>query len=451
MGFAAFTPSPSAPVDPLPAGALDDDGDTRRILLRWLVGLRWAVFLILAATLPLGERFFGFHVLYEVALPVIALIVAFNAATQRRLRSARISSREVALGVALDLVAIGALLAASGGAANPFSAVFFVHVALAASLLPARTTFALAALAACLFASLFALPSGGCCANHVLTMGGGPPYPPAQPLNGGFSDHLVGMWAAFVVASGLVAHFLTRVRRALDERGREIARLRRQADEGARFAGLGTLAAGTAHELATPLGTIAVLAGEIDGAPAEQAAVHGRAIGEQVARCRDILARMQARVAEPRAPASTAVGRAVEAAVETWRGAHPSATVALSVHVPEGATVPLGADEIEAALGALLDNALHATGGGAAPIGVVVAEEQGAVVVRVEDAGAGVAPHLAKRLGEPFLTTKEPGEGMGLGLYLVRTLLSHVGGGLEVAPAEPRGTRVTLRFAEGAR
>jgi two-component system sensor histidine kinase RegB len=251
------------------------------------------------------------------------------------------------------------------------------------------------------------------------------------------------MWAAFVVASGLVAHFLTRVRRALDERGREIARLRRQADEVARFAGLGTLAAGTAHELATPLGTIAVLAGEIDGAPAAEAAVHGRAISEQVARCRDILARMQARIAAPRAPASAAVGQAVEAAVETWRGAHPGAAVELSVRVPAGVTVPLAAGEIEAAL--------HATGGGAAPIRVAVAEEHGAVVVRVEDGGAGVAPHLAHRLGEPFLTTKEPGEGMGLGLYLVRTLLSHVGGGLEVAPAEPRGTRVTLRFAEGAR
>jgi two-component system sensor histidine kinase RegB len=50
-------------------------------------------------------------------------------------------------------------------------------------------------------------------------------------------------------------------------------------------------------------------------------------------------------------------------------------------------------------------------------------------------------------VGEPFLTTKEPGEGMGLGLYLVRTLLTDVGGGLEVAPGIPRGTRVTLRFA----
>src|SRR5262249_52373793 len=156
--------------------------------------------------------------------------------------------------------------------------------------------FALAALAAMLFASLFALPAGACCPNH--------------PANGAFSTHLYGMWAAFVVASGLVAHFLTRVRRALDERGREIARLPRRAEESARFAALGTLAAGTAHELGTPLGTIAVLAGEIDGAPAGEASAHARAIAAQVARCRDILARMQARMPAARTPARAPVGAA---------------------------------------------------------------------------------------------------------------------------------------------
>jgi two-component system sensor histidine kinase RegB len=407
---------------------IDEGEDTGRILARWLVGLRWAVFLLLGATLPVGERFLDFHVKYAVALPVMAFVVAFNVVTQRRvLAGRRMDEREVALGVAVDLVAIGALLAASGGAANPLSAVFFVHVALAASLLPARTTFALAALAACLFASLFALPSGACCPSH--------------PANGAFSTHLYGMWAAFVIASGLVAYFLTRVRQ-------EIARLRRHAEEVDRFAALGTLAGGTAHELATPLSTIAVLAGEIEGAPETRAA-----IAAQVARCRDILTRMQAGAASPRPAARSAAAAAVEAAVETWRRAHPAVTVTVSTDLAPGATVPLSPGEIEAVLGAILDNALHASTMGEpapAPISVSLAVDGGAVVVRVDDLGTGVAPHLASRLGEPFLTTKEPGEGMGLGLYLVRTLLTNVGGGLEVTPSAPRGTRVTLRFAAEA-
>src|SRR4051812_17123922 len=236
----------------VPDSPVEAEGDaTGRILMRWLIGLRWAVFGFLAATLPLADRLFGFHVNYAIAVPVVAAVLAINALAQRHLAAGRaIHPHTCAVGAAVDLLAIGAVLAASGGAANPFSAVFFVHVALAASLLPARTTFALAALSACVFASLFALPAGACCPNH--------------PANGAFSTHLYGMWLGFVVAAGLVAYFLTRVRGALDERGREIGRLRRQAEEHARFAALGTLAAGTAHELATPLGTIAVLAGELD-------------------------------------------------------------------------------------------------------------------------------------------------------------------------------------------
>jgi two-component system sensor histidine kinase RegB len=435
MGFAASVPE-AVPESARSPGELDGT-DTSHILTKWLVGLRWAVFLLLGVTLPIGERFLDFHVRYAIALPVMALMVAFNAFTQRRLAAGHVSEREVALGVAVDLVAIGALLAASGGAANPLSAVFFVHVAIAASLLPARPTFALSALAVALFAGLFAIPpTGACCPNH--------------PANGAFSKHLYAMLGAFVLASGLVAYFLTRVRRALDERGRAIADLRRRAEEVNRFAGLGTLAAGTAHELATPLATIAVLAGEIGGAPAQEASAHATAIAAQVARCRDILTRMQAAVATPRVAAHTQAARAVEIAVEAWRRAHPDATVTLAADVPEGATMPLSAGEIEAALCALLDNALHATGGRGTPIVVGLSTERDAVILRVEDAGSGVAPHLAQRLGEPFLTTKAPGEGMGLGLYLVRTLLANVGGALEVAARAPQGTRVTLRFAGAA-
>src|ERR1700722_5736190 len=125
MAFAASLPQPSLAAGELPASEIDG-GDTSRILLRWLVGLRWAVFVLLGAMLPIGDRFLDFHVRYAVALPVLAGVIAFNLAMHRRLLPPPVPPRAVAAGVAVDLFAIGALLAASGGAANPFSAVFFV-------------------------------------------------------------------------------------------------------------------------------------------------------------------------------------------------------------------------------------------------------------------------------------------------------------------------------------
>ncbi|MCC6556832.1 MAG: HAMP domain-containing histidine kinase [Polyangiaceae bacterium] len=414
------------------------------IVLRWLIALRWAVFALLAATLPVDALLFGYHVHYAAAVPVLALAAAVNLFLIRRLRAAdRAPSSSagplVSLVVAADLVAIGVVLAASGGAGNPFSALFFVHIALAAALLPLRATIGLAALAGCVFAALFALPAAPCCPNH--------------PGHGAFSTHLYGMLAAFVLSSGLAAYFLHRVRRALDDGAAENARLRRRAEDASRFQALGALAAGTAHELGTPLGTIAVLADEAarDPAASDEARRRARVIAEQVERCRAVLARMRAsiRPADPRAGVDVAA--AALRGVDAWRAAHPGAQVLVRV-LDDGAadlTVALDPADIEAALHALLDNALHAMGGttARAPIVVTITADHGAPVLSVEDEGAGVPEALAPHLGEPFLSTKAPGEGMGLGLYLIRSLIEPLGGRLDVTPRRPAGTRVALRLA----
>jgi two-component system sensor histidine kinase RegB len=281
------------------------------------------------------------------------------------------------------------------------------------------------------------VPSGGCCANH--------------PAGGPFSAHLYGMWIAFVIVAGMVAYFLTRVRGALADREQEIAELRQQAEATARFASLGTLAAGTAHELATPLGTIAVLGGEIASGAAD-AEGNGAAILAQVTRCRDILSKMAGGGGARAKAAGAPIGASVRAAIVTWRKAHPEVRVDLAERAGAEARVALTAEDVEATVCTLLDNALHATraAGGAEVIEVEIAGDAGAVLVRVDDRGAGVAPRLEGRLGEPFLTTKEPGEGMGLGLYLIRTLLAQAGGQLEVARRAPTGTRITLRIAQAS-
>jgi two-component system sensor histidine kinase RegB len=107
---------------------------------------------------------------------------------------------------------------------------------------------------------------------------------------------------------------------------------------------------------------------------------------------------------------------------------------------------------VETALSALLDNALFASraAGAEEPIAVAVGRDEAGALVSVEDAGTGVPEGLRERLGEPFLTTKAPGEGMGLGLWLVRRAVEVGGGRLEVLPRAPCGTRVVLRLGEAS-
>lgn len=410
------------------------------IVYRWVSGLRWCVFVLMAGALVVGDLFLEQPVNRSVAALVLAAVVAANVFVALRVRPTTAASpRWMGLAVAFDLVALGALLAVGGGAANPFSALFFVYVALAASLLPARTAAALVALAALVFASLFMLPVGACCPNH--------------PTHGAFSAHLYGMLFAFVLGAGLVTYFLANVRRALDRRADEIAELRAQAEQGVRFAALGTLAAGTAHELNTPLATIYVLASELTerGASADEAAEVGGRIRRQVERCREVLTRLQGAASEPRASDPTDLGGAVDQAVSAWRQAHPGVEVTVERRGDGAREVSLTPEEVSAALGVLLDNALFATraAGAPRPIHISVEEGAGGTRVRVSDGGSGVDPSLVERLGEPFVTTKEPGEGMGLGLFWVRSMLKRVGGRLSVESARS-GTTVTLDLTASA-
>lgn len=414
----------------------EEDGDLY-LVQRGLTGLRLAVGALLLATLPLSERVLGFHVRYEIAIPAMALALVCNLVLALRVQVRRMPQRTLALGLVLDLLGIFGVLAASGGAANPWSALFLVHIALAAAVLPRATTLALSALGATLFLALFSVPSGACCPNH--------------PPHGAFSTHLYGMWCAFALSAGIIAFFVTRVRGALEARGREIARLRREAADNARFRALATLAAGTAHELNTPLGTIAVLAHEIaDRDDSSEIKKHANAIGTQVDRCREVITRLQAGEKKQAQIDPAEVTGAVQKAVTEWRAAHPHVAIATYVDACDSWRVSIATADVEAIIGALLDNAWFATSaiGRDEPIQVRIDRDENGPLIMVEDAGMGISEEILQRLGEPFVTTKEPGQGMGLGLWLVRRTLEEAGGRLEILSAASRGTRVVMRLPE---
>jgi two-component system sensor histidine kinase RegB len=266
--------------------------------------------------------------------------------------------------------------------------------------------------------------------------------------------HLRGMWIAFGVAAAFIVYFLRRVSRALAEREAELEVSRNLVARQERLAALATLAAGAAHELSTPLGTIALVAKELErevarlGSP-DQLADDVRLVRAQVDRCRAILERMCVDAGEMRGegfvPAT--VRELVDASLTGLTTGSPiRAEIAPDL---EGVSLRVPARAISEAIRGVLKNAQEASSPSGVPVKLLVRRIDRAVTFAVEDRGPGMPAAVLDRVGEPFFTTKPIGQGMGLGLFLARAVLERVGGSLSFDSMVGRGTTAVLRVPLG--
>jgi two-component system sensor histidine kinase RegB len=334
-----------------------------------------------------------------------------------------------------DIVLFTGLLYFTGGPSNPFSFLYLVQIALAAITVRAAWSGALTGLALLGSAVLFLVKS---------------------PLSTGISHaaymelHLRGMWVAFGVAAGFIAYFLFRVRRALEQREAELNESRRAAARQDRLASLATLAAGAAHELSTPLATIAVAVKELEreqsrGGGAAETLSDIRLIREQVDRCRAILERMSSdageSIAESLAPVT--LGELIKNAITglasriTVRCQVPEAATSLRMWLPHRAMAQ--------AVRGLVKNAQEASPPGSEVRVEVVARPE-SILIAIEDHGPGIPRPLIDRIGEPFFTTKPPGSGMGLGVFLARAVTERLGGQVRLESQPGQGTIATLQL-----
>jgi two-component system, sensor histidine kinase RegB len=338
-----------------------------------------------------------------------------------------------------DFVLLTVSLALCGGPSNPFSVLYLVYLTLACVLLGPVFGWIGAGVAAVCYAGLFLLPARP--GDHAGHMHGGPTE---------LWRHLWSMYFAFVAVSVLVVGFVASVMRVLRRREAELAEAQERAARNERLANVLVLAAGTAHEMATPLSTIAVTAKEMEreaslagqGAVAEDA----RLIRGEVKRCRRLLdeLRGQAGAIEGEAPVSLSLHEALQAATaslaETTRARVILAEAAASVRLllPRAAFVQV--------LGNVVRNAIEASSP-ADPVVIDATVGESTITVRVADRGRGMDDATRARALEPFFTTKPPGVGLGLGLFLADRFTRDVGGRLVLDSLPGRGTEVRMEFS----
>jgi two-component system sensor histidine kinase RegB len=269
----------------------------------------------------------------------------------------------------------------------------------------------------------------------------------------GLTLHLAGMWIAFTIAALLITFFIGKVSEAVRQHEREVLDLRDRLAKSQRLASLVTLAAGAAHELGTPLSTIAVVAKELeraaalhDGLGSNQGAAileDAKLIRAEVARCRLILQRMSADGAETPGEASIPVPlRQILAGVAARFERYPELKV---VNRDADQILLLPREATVQAVSALVKNALDAN---IEHREVVLKAQIQDSQVRfvVEDKGAGMTPEVLSHLAEPFFTTKAPGVGMGLGTFLVRMFAEHLNGRLSFDSTLGKGSTAVLEL-----
>lgn len=402
------------------------------ITLPWLVRLRWLFVVGQVATYIAVRFMFGGSPPwwpFAVAIAVMAgsnLLIALESARQWS------PSRVMGVALLLDTTLLTVQLAALGGATNPFTVMFLVYITLSAVVLSARWTTAVALLAISGFALLFAVPAE----MHVHHSG--------PPL---LNPHLQGMWAAFALAAVLTGFFVRKISRAIGTQREQIATLREGAARNARLASLATLAAGAAHELNNPLSTIAVAAHEaarhaklLDGAGSVSADL--ALILEQVDRCQKILHQMAARASTPESAEQITTADLVSG-LRRQLGDRASSVEFEIVGGERSLALP--AESVVQASLALIKNALDASRAGD-PVRVEISHDATQVAIRVEDRGSGIAQDVLARVGEPFFTTKPPGRGLGLGVFLARVFFESRGGALVIESSEGVGTRALARI-----
>ncbi len=422
--------------------------------LTTLIRLRWVAILGQAGAVLFVHYVLGYPLPVGLSLGVIALSVCLNIALRLTWRAnLRLRNRYAALLLGYDIVQLAALLYLTGGLENPFSFLFMVPVTISASTLRRRHTIFLGAitLASISLLAFFHQPL---------------PWDPDAPL---VIPHyyVLGVWTALVCGLGFMSAYAWRIAQETRRMTQALSAADVVYAQKQRLSALDGLAAAAAHELGTPLATIALVTKELRRA-LDPDSPHGEdlaLLASQSARCRDILAKLTD-VSDVHDAMFDEVRLSV--LLEEAIAPHRRGDIEIVIHLPTpedgaagGEPVMFRTAAVLQGLGNLIENATQFA---ATTVDVIVLWTPKALKLTISDDGPGFAVDILENLGEPYVTSRrrrgraagtgEPasGAGLGLGFFIARNLLERSGAKLKLAnKALPdHGAVVQLRWLREA-
>ena len=425
-----------------------------RVRLRTLSNLRWMA--TAGQALALFLVYFGFQYPLPIVSCAAAIIssVALNVVLALRYpASHRLTNREATIYLAFDVLQLAALLYLTGGIQNPFALMFVAPVVIAAATLNLSNTLLLAGIG---FAAI--------CAISIWHM----PLP--WPADSPFvlpPLYQAGIWTSLVLGIGFTSVYAWRIASESARMSAGLAATQLALSREHRLSALGALATAAAHELGTPLGTIAVVARELERAlpPGTPESEDVKLLRAQAERCRAILARLsnpeEAMLGDT---ARLPLGALLDDIVSPYRGED----VEILIEVAPGARdnpqpQVWRAPELLHGLHNIVENA---TDFAKTKVRLEAGWDAARLSISVEDDGPGFAPDIFMVLGEPYITSRpgrfamaggemEPAsgldkhEGMGLGFFIAKTLLEQTGGSVNAVNLPTGGARVTVYWPRG--
>ena len=438
----------------LARGFAQSVGAGGRVRLRTLSNLRWLAIAGQSAALFLVYFALGYSPPILYCTIAIAVSAALNIALALRYAPAhRLTNREATFYLAFDVLQLAALLYLTGGIANPFALMFVAPVVIAAATLNLGNVMILAFIA---FASV----------SLIAVVHKPLPWPEGDAL---LLPQLyqAGIWTALVIGIGFTSVYAWRIASESSRMSAGLAATQLALSREHRLAALGALATAAAHELGTPLGTIAVVARELERSlpPGSTDVEDVKLLREQAERCRTIIARL----ANPEeamlgATARLPLGPFLDDVVSAHRGEDIEIKVTITPPSPDSAVPQVWrAPELLHGLSNLIENAAdfaHSL------VAVDASWDDQFLHISVADDGPGFAPEIFVTLGEPYITSR-PGrnalgenelgpqgsldehEGMGLGFFIAKVLLEQTGGVVKAENPHAGGAQVSMRWARG--